>query len=598
MPVHSKPPRPLPRTPTATTTPSRPSKARAELEVLRQRGLTTLLNRHFTDATRQVAAEKAAADAALRDLEERRARTSEFQASRNGDLSPLDSLYCKVNQWRADTRRKERETLLLYQRYVHKFGNTGQVSVPTSTANGASVPEWARHASGPATRRPVTQAPLCSPTVPVSQRGLEIETALAAYLKQGGLELPSVAGLGGQTTFQQQFAQHEAAFKQYYLRQLEEKGVDVAARRSWEEEFAEFSHRINGPVKLNQSTIEEDNEFKDEGDVDRPLFFVNSDYEEDDDRSVVSGLTTLNSAETRRVLQDCEKSVATFLNEEHAAIRKMMLKKDGDEQTVISSSEETMMSTRAADQAESMVKQMQHILDDFKTGKTGTADGDADEEEHTKCRSIETKNPNEDWVAYYDEKLKREYFHERNTNRTQWESPSADNTSLSEADSYTFQEFSPEKSPSSQRYASYRRQQRRMRKRQKRRMVFGGLLILLVALLAVVAHYYRSPLQAWWCETVPAAGNYVQCVKPVVDKAPMDAIKKPLPVTKATTKDWMTKKKVVAPVVVSASQPTSTEVALDRPWFCNIPLLYLVHGECRQLSRRIDLQGLVTSMMQ
>jgi hypothetical protein len=63
----------------------------AELEALRQRGLAKLLNKHFTDTTAKLMVEKAAANAALRDLEARKAATSEFEASGDGELSPFDS---------------------------------------------------------------------------------------------------------------------------------------------------------------------------------------------------------------------------------------------------------------------------------------------------------------------------------------------------------------------------------------------------------------------------------------------------------------------------------------------------------------------------
>jgi len=85
-----------------------PPGVRAELEALRQRGLATLLNKHFTETTEKLAAEKAAADAALRDLERRKAMTSEFQPSGDGELSPFDNLYLSCQQWRQECRKKVR----------------------------------------------------------------------------------------------------------------------------------------------------------------------------------------------------------------------------------------------------------------------------------------------------------------------------------------------------------------------------------------------------------------------------------------------------------------------------------------------------------
>ncbi|KAL7565381.1 hypothetical protein ACA910_013599 [Epithemia clementina (nom. ined.)] len=65
-------------TATATTplqqSPFRPERQEAELEALQQRGLAKLLNKHFTKTTQWLVAEKAAVDAAFRDLEDKRAK--------------------------------------------------------------------------------------------------------------------------------------------------------------------------------------------------------------------------------------------------------------------------------------------------------------------------------------------------------------------------------------------------------------------------------------------------------------------------------------------------------------------------------------------
>ena len=121
----------------------RPFEVQNELDDLRNRGLAKVLNRHFTDTTKQLAKEKAAADAALADLQRRRAQTSEFVPSKGGDLSPFDAMYVELQQKRAECRRKERETLLLYQRYVHKFGKVAPKPTvmvrPPPTTNQAAM---------------------------------------------------------------------------------------------------------------------------------------------------------------------------------------------------------------------------------------------------------------------------------------------------------------------------------------------------------------------------------------------------------------------------------------------------------------------------
>lgn len=111
----------------------RPREVQNELDELRNQGLAKVLNRHFTDTTKKLAKEKAAADAALADLERRRANTSKFVPSKGGDLNPFDAIYVELQQKRAECRRKERETMLLYQRYVHKFGKAAAKPIDVRT---------------------------------------------------------------------------------------------------------------------------------------------------------------------------------------------------------------------------------------------------------------------------------------------------------------------------------------------------------------------------------------------------------------------------------------------------------------------------------
>lgn len=117
----------------------RPQEVQNELDDLRNRGIAKVLNRHFTDTTKKLAKEKAAADAALADLERRRANTSEFVPSHGGELNSFDSMYVQLQQRRAECRRKERETILLYQRYVYKYGKKTNLSVPTEVCTQAST---------------------------------------------------------------------------------------------------------------------------------------------------------------------------------------------------------------------------------------------------------------------------------------------------------------------------------------------------------------------------------------------------------------------------------------------------------------------------
>jgi len=112
----------------------RPDEVVDELDDLRTRGIAKVLNKHFTTTTRKLAVEKAEADSALADLERRRAQTKAFVPSKGGELNPYDKLYLQLQQKRAECRRKEKETMMLYQRYVMKYGKSAKAEPLGSVA--------------------------------------------------------------------------------------------------------------------------------------------------------------------------------------------------------------------------------------------------------------------------------------------------------------------------------------------------------------------------------------------------------------------------------------------------------------------------------
>ena len=112
----------------------RPEEVVDELDDLRTRGIAKVLNKHFTTTARKLAIEKAEADSALADLERRRAQTKAFVPSKGGQLNPYDRLYVELQQKRAECRRKEKETMMLYQRYVMKYGKSAKASPLGSAA--------------------------------------------------------------------------------------------------------------------------------------------------------------------------------------------------------------------------------------------------------------------------------------------------------------------------------------------------------------------------------------------------------------------------------------------------------------------------------
>ena len=58
--------------------------------------------------------------AQARDLEERKARTSEFKASRSTDLSVADSSLLSISKSKTEEKQKERETLGYYREWSDK----------------------------------------------------------------------------------------------------------------------------------------------------------------------------------------------------------------------------------------------------------------------------------------------------------------------------------------------------------------------------------------------------------------------------------------------------------------------------------------------
>lgn len=109
----------------------RPTEVTDELDALRTAGIAKVLNRHFTETTKQLATEKAQADAALADLERRRSKTTKWNGSKvagSAHLNPYDAQYMQLQKRRAECRRKEKETMLLYQRYVMKYGKSAKTA--------------------------------------------------------------------------------------------------------------------------------------------------------------------------------------------------------------------------------------------------------------------------------------------------------------------------------------------------------------------------------------------------------------------------------------------------------------------------------------
>jgi hypothetical protein len=397
-----KPP-PAPTTAETSGKNYRTERQQTELDQLRQRGLAKLLNKHFTNVTHTLAEERAAADAALQDLEARKAAGLKDWDNSTGELSVWDKLYLELQQKKAECKRKERETLLLYQRYVDRFGNTGVVAVPTKP------PSRVADASFP------PKGSIASTPTKVPHMAGQIESNLANLT--GAERHPSIKFLGKDVTQQQAYANMDQQERINLMRSLEGRGVDARSTLSTpspqnsstmlssKEVIPESPHlttdfpwALDTPTKLDGTATA----------VSSPDAILDVDLQ-----SIMSGLTTSGD------FSDAERILIDFLRTETEAIRQLL--DDEEEMTVCSlktsmSNELLSQSAAAADEAEDLVKKMEQMLRDF-TSETKTDD------EH-EPRRLETSNPTEEWMVYWDDMAQRHYYYELRTHRAQWIKPS------------------------------------------------------------------------------------------------------------------------------------------------------------------------------
>ena len=87
----------------------------SELEQLRQLSLTKELNKQYNETVMANQKETEAHLAQQRDLNERKAKTSEFVPSLNSDLSATDTSRLSYTKWKTEDRQKDREALGYYR---------------------------------------------------------------------------------------------------------------------------------------------------------------------------------------------------------------------------------------------------------------------------------------------------------------------------------------------------------------------------------------------------------------------------------------------------------------------------------------------------
>lgn len=426
-----------------------------ELAALRQKGLTKLLNKHFTSVTKEISKERAAAEEALRDLEARKARTSEFQSSRNS-LTFYDEQYKELQQKRHGLKRKERETLLLYQRYVEKFGSSGAIAAPSP-----SVLKVGKLPPSPRTPRPVGPSKITTYGTKIPEMANSIETKLESHVSSGGDKLPSIDTMGLKETYQSRLAGDEREAAETTRRDLEARGVDAKAspstRRLLHGSATNFgiplvpSMSMDNSVSGSQVSDSQKDEVKSnnltpskipeqptpkkrtssssKSNVSTPETLETTiAYEDEEDKSNVSGLTSVLSSGG---MSEAESRLIDFLKTETEAIRQMMEEEESGSQSsgLLSSREYSVSSTVvgnestiAAQKAEDMVLQMQKMISDY----NDTTKNEPQNETAFEPYELKTPDPNESWFVLWDPNHQRKYYHEKNTGKVQWEKPIVD----------------------------------------------------------------------------------------------------------------------------------------------------------------------------
>jgi hypothetical protein len=640
---------------TATTSPpsaiaknwKQASMVHAELAALKQRGLAKLLNQHFTTTAQQLAIEKAAADAAVLDLQQRKARTSTFTPTNSSEISPLDQAYIQANKWRAECRRKERETLLLYQQYVHKFGPTTVLPIPTVPTKHENV-ATSKHSShviaptAPIVPPTQQQQPL-QPKQPLPPRPVstlvpnmaaQIESTLEEYCARGAIAHPSIMMYGTEQTYSSVATKEEFLFREHYRKQLEAKGADAVCSPGY--------YKGDGKATFDVFTYNQNNNEQDENHVNRDDW----NYDNNDVCSLVSGLTTLHSAMTREFIYDCEHSVQTFLRDEQETVRKMLEQEENDASHSSGDTHSSNIlivqdSDATAKAAENMVQQMHDILQEYQKNHfvdpadttnprdptiTGT---NTTEPKKVYPFAFPTNNSNEQWMVYYDECYHQEYYHEVHTNRTQWDPPgmkmkSATNNVDPPDTSYSSNSYDEDfllystddrmdriLDNNNSRVMAFRKRQRR--KRRRRRIFVTLIISILICMVSCGAYYFN-------CNPT-TVGSAIDNNKPSMCTIIDDfVIEKWHQFTNKESHSMEEESIGISPkqCILRLEDEIATlyqkqqqqlflqenvteKVVIHRPWGCNIPFAYLFHSKCRRIASLhpvFDLQALINSMLQ
>jgi len=401
------PPPPLLTSPTraSSTAASSRSARQDELDALRSKGLAKIFNRHFTDTTDKINAEREAADVALNEIIARKAKLAANPKSfdKGGlTLTQLDALQMELKKRKQSVQQKERETVELYRRYVSQYGSNEMArkalvkhGIPNSAVGSAMMNSSMKN------------------TMPVLHengdyeiiRQADLETARAKEKtncvgKESPIQSPPlllldndspgvVASNGSSTTYQQQDRTNTTTDVPDHLPLSPSDSIGNASGAS-------FGGFMVGPGHVDERDTDED--------------------------SVMPGLTPINSA----TVAIAEYKLTEFLREETDNIRKMLGGNLGDESEeddelselgTISTrtSVESQRAINAAKKAEDLAKNMEKETA-WMTNPDLLEDSDEDDDE----KSLPSKPQ---WVAYYSEQQEKVYYCNSETNESSWTEP-------------------------------------------------------------------------------------------------------------------------------------------------------------------------------
>lgn len=392
------------------------SARREELDALRQKGLTKIFNKHFTSVADKIRQEREAAELALAEIIKRKAELAANPKSfKEGGLTltQLDKLHMELQKRKNEVQRKERETQELYKRYCSQYGeNEHDFADVANWKNATEI--IGQHDYNPAdlvrqqdlTSRKTTGENGSTDGVNVNKLTANIEEK-----ENQQLILPSsntdVGKLSNQGPSQSDSAPDAIAPSAKLTPtklQLNSSGLDQTAA----------STPSPSPVEIKDSP----SVFGAASVMDRSLYFAR--FHDDDDDSAVSGLTDIDGA----TVAEAEWKLTEFLRTETENIKKMLTKEpefspvhEDDNYSIFTYnrslvSGESDRVGKAAREAEEMVAKMAEATAWMNDPTLLEEDSDSEDEE---------EKP--EWVAFWSEDHKREYFYNTITHQTCWTKP-------------------------------------------------------------------------------------------------------------------------------------------------------------------------------